>query len=251
MELIYGFILVCIIGIAFAIAKFIKDFRRLKSIDVRCHELRAKVKIKRDLNAGIPIRLNRHTWAEFEGKIQNLKRVIVVADIVQQPDNSLLAAVIHNFGREVQYSFIVSKKNAEAELHGHLESFQALAMLAIKKHNLSKSVTDLVSIEALPDDWNCVPLVFYRIEDPGTVTGFKTLAFWGDKENTGIADTYEMLPPAVADALATALMSGAPQPVKEMISKLEQDNFQGAQLFLAENVPTKKVQTLTLDVRRN
>lgn len=247
LTLIYCFIGICISGTLFAIYKFIRDLKRLNTLDVRCQQLRANVKVKAQLDAGIPVSLNRHTWAEFEGGVKNLKQVIVVADIVQAPDNSLLAAVIHNFGRGVHYSFIVSRRNAEKELHGFLEIFQALAKHAIKKHSLEKSVTDLVSIKALPDaEWDCVPLVFYRTEDLNTKTGIKTIAFWGDKKKAGIADTYEVLPPLVADALAKALMSGAPQLVKEMIDNLDQDIYPSGKLIVSETI-----RNFTMASRRN
>ncbi len=132
---------------------------------------------------------------------------------------------------------IVSKSKANKELHGYLEIFDALATIAIKEHSLQQSVTDLVSIEALPYEWNGFPFVFYRLQDTSDPlterSGFKTLAFWGNRVNVGIADSYEALPPAVADALATALMNGAPTRVQRMLPSLE-DNFQQPEVVLNE-----------------
>lgn len=175
-----------------------------------------------------PIKLRRDNWAAFERAVQNLKQVIVVADVVQKPDGSLRDAVIHNFSRGVRYTFIVSK-NARQKQKDYVELFRDLASIAIHEHSLTLTIEQMIKVEILPDDWNGVPFVFYRIEDTNSPltakSRFSTLAFWGNTQNAGIAEEYEALPGPVADALATALVSGAPSQIKSEIKNLEDDNF--------------------------
>lgn len=185
----------------------------------------------------IPDVLDRETWAHFEGNLENLTQVIVVADIVQRPQDSLLEAVIKNFQRKVEYTFLVSASNAGTALHGYVEVFQALAQAAIKQHDLDCKVDDLVNIEALPDEWNGVPFVFYRLNsnNNSSATGRRTLAFFGNRINAGIADCYQSLPPEVADALATALVSGAPRPIVEKLNSVENDIFFNPSTLILES----------------
>lgn len=221
-----AFIAACSIGVVLAFVTLVRDSQKAARLERELEEL-DKVELSSPPDEAI--RLTLENWAEFERAVHNLKQVIVVADIVQEPHDALLDAVMHNFSRGVRYSFIVSRSKAIAEMNGYLKIFEGLATIAIAKHHLKMEVSDLVSIESFEDEWNGVPFVFYRIEDtdaPITAeTRFQTLAFWGDKWNAGIANNYQSLPSPVADALATALMAGAPQPVKKLLEKLEKDKF--------------------------
>jgi hypothetical protein len=220
------FLAVCGLGVVVALITLVRDSRKVTRLKRQLEELDQLESSQTPADA---VRLTLDNWAEFERTVHNLKQVIVVADIVQEPLDTLRDAVIHNFSRGVRYSFVVSRSKAIAEMNGYLKIFEGLATIAIAKHHLKMEVSDLVSIESFEDEWNGVPFVFYRIEDtdaPITAgTRFRTLAFWGDKWNAGIANNYQSLPSPVADALATALMAGAPQPVKTLLEKLEQDAF--------------------------
>jgi bifunctional DNase/RNase len=233
------FTIFCVLGAVVGLCRVVAEIKQIRLAQVELVRIRSNPTLPAKIDlANAPIRLSRNNWAEFEGRIENLKQVIVVADIVEKPDSKLHEAVIHNFSRGVHYSFVVSKSKAVSELHGYLDIFAALATIAIKQHDLSQTIEDLVSIEALPDDWNSVPLVFYRVQDTaeqGTPNApLKTLAFWGDKSNVGIADTYQALPAPVSDALAIALMSGAPIPVRQALANLENDNFERGESLLGE-----------------
>lgn len=223
----YGFILFCLLGIIIALVITCIDWTAIRRLEKIPPALRV---VTRDrYRREPPVFLSQEKWAEFEGSIENLKRVIVVADKVERPNNSLERSVINNFGHKVHYSFIVSKSKASAELHGYYEIFKALAVIAIHQFKLDCTVDDLVSILALPDEWDCVPLVFYRVGETSEAThrpgSLRTIAFWGNNMRSGISESYESLPPEVADALAIALVSGAPEPIKEMLNEVEKDHF--------------------------
>src|SRR6266446_5600822 len=236
----YLFISLCVLGVVFALVKIVVDSKALRSMESSIAQLRMEsADGGQNEVSDVPIRLDQENWAEFERKVHNLKQVIVVADIVQEPLETLRDAVIHNFSRGVRYSFIVSRSKAISERNGYLKIFEGLAQIAISKHHLKVKVDELVSIESFEDEWQCVPFVFYRVEDTdapiSAPTRLRTLAFWGDKWFAGIANNYESLPPPVADALATSLMAGAPRPVKTLLEQLEKDTFSAGAEMLETN----------------
>lgn len=148
----------------------------------------------------------------IEKDLVNLRTVIVVADRVERPTGALEDAVEDNFGENVKYLFLVSKKRAENELSGYFLIFEALAKKAIAKMDEPVHISDLVEIRNLTYDWPDVPYIFYQHES--TDGELLTAAFRGNQKGEGIADAYEQLTDSHSLAIASALLAEAPEIIR-------------------------------------
>ncbi len=177
-----------------------------------------------------PTVLSNHNWAEFERCVPDLWQVIVLADTVEAPINGLQKAVLENFKRGVKYIFIVSNSKAEDELHGFYGLFEKLAAIAIHKFSADFKVEDLVTILRLPDEWDNVPFVFYRMK--GKDSHIRTIAFRGDKVNAGIANKYVAQDQANAEALVKLLLGKPPEKIEATLAILAKDEFVNPSRYL-------------------
>ena len=69
----------------------------------------------------------------IEGSLPDLKRVIVIADQIEDPEDELRRAVKHNFQKGVHYLFLISKSRAPQELDRYVKIFMTLAEIITKK----------------------------------------------------------------------------------------------------------------------
>lgn len=183
----------------------------------------------KSLKYAAPTVLDHDNWAEFEGTLPHLVQVVILADVVEQPQNGLLRAVLANFQRGVQYCFIVSSSKADKELEGFFAIFEGYARAAITKFGLHKSVTDLVTILRLPDDWENVPYVFYRFRDgPSELGCIRTIAFRGDIDRAGIADRYIAVDQDSAEALHKLLLGKPPECIEKVVPLWANDKISDA-----------------------
>jgi hypothetical protein len=82
----------------------------------------------------------------------------------------------------------------------------------------------LVTILQLPDEWDNVPYVFYRMKDP--VSGLlRTIAFRGDTEGAGIADRYIAVDQDSAEALFKLLLGKPPAKIENAVESLQRGEF--------------------------
>lgn len=167
----------------------------------------------KDANPALPHKLSVHELGSLEGRLAHLRRVIVVCNEVQRPQNALATAVEHNFAKGVRYTFLVPESRENDERNGYFKIFEALATVALKKSSDSKTLDDLVEILKLPTewgDWNDYPYVFYQIWNERTNKWRATVAYRGDKLRKGIAPNYVRVPPAFAHTIARSILSRAP-----------------------------------------
>ena len=154
--------------------------------------------------------------AKLESSFPNLRRVIVVAHKIEQPENGLKAAVKQNFANHVKYLFLISKDTAEAEKRGYFTEFQKIENEVKKeKPHLGIKTSGLTEIQRLPYNWDDVPYIFFEVAEAGII---KTYAVCGDQEKQGIADGYYHVSPNSAQTIAKTIMSGAPEPIKEELT---------------------------------
>ena len=146
-----------------------------------------------------------------------MKRVIVVADHIEKPTDTLADAVESNFRRHVRYLFLVSHSKAESEVNGYFLSFEALARIAASQSEFDVSVRDLVEIKRLPYDWLDYPYIFYQCWAHGNDEHRRTIAFRGNQKTEGVAEMYERVPSAMASAIAVAVLAGAPESIREQV----------------------------------
>jgi len=157
-------------------------------------------------------RLSDHDLGRLEGSLTDLRRVIVIAHEIEDPEHELRAAVQENFRRGVKYLFLISKSTARNELKGYYRIFKTLAEIVIEKHDLQHDPNVLVEIQGLPYDWPDYPYVFYEAEVNGSGSTF--IAFRGSQAKEGIADFYSPVPARYAHTIARAVLSEAPHPIE-------------------------------------
>jgi len=71
-------------------------------------------------------------------------------------------------------------------------------------------VKDLVEIKRLPYDWPDYPYIFYQCWTDESPEKKTTVAFRGNQQREGIADSYEPVPARSAASIARAVLGGAP-----------------------------------------
>ncbi len=124
----------------------------------------------------------------LEGKIKDLKEVIVIADNIEEPTSKLYNAVKINLERNVKYTFLISKKNYSNQLDSYYSIFRAIAK--------SKNLDHLVEIKSLDLFWNEFPCIFYRISSE--IEDYY-LAYLGNEKKEGIAEAYDFISPRMAN----------------------------------------------------
>jgi len=168
--------------------------------------------------------INRNHFSRFlsvrklgiiERDLTGLKQVIVLADRIERPHSTLAEAVEDNFSEGVHYLFLISNSNAENEMNGYYQIFEALARISADKSDIDTSASDLVDIKKLPYDWPDVPYIFYRFQEENDKK-IKTLAFRGNQKKEGIADFYEKLSGQHSQAMVQALLAEAPQEIAHL-----------------------------------
>ncbi len=157
----------------------------------------------------------------FERDLPGLKQVIVLANQVEKPSNTLAEAVEDNFKEGVKYLFLVSKSKAESELEGYYLIFEALAKIVRKKSNVKIATNELVEIKRLPYDWPDVPYIFYQFQNSEKDGNIYTIAFKGNQKGEGIAAFYEKLSPSHSESLALALLAEAPSGICKDINLVD------------------------------
>src|SRR5439155_709963 len=123
--------------------------------------------------------------ATIEGSVQDLVRVMVVANTIEKPEGSLGRAVEHNFARNVEYLFLISSSKAADEKERYFKIFEAYKQIRNPK-------SQLLDIKALPFEWDDYPIVFYQYRDPNAVLA--SVAFRGSELREGITKFYERVP---------------------------------------------------------
>ena len=166
--------------------------------------------------------LSVHALGRLEGSLPNLKSVVVVAHYVEAPNDELRRAVETNLIRGVKYRFLISKSNAERELHGYIEVFLAIARVVSARVNLPGSTEDLVEIRQLSYDWEDVPYIFYEMGVGGNRQDSTWIAYEGTQKRNGIADQYVEVPVRDARRLAKIIQAGAPTPIRIMAAEISE-----------------------------
>lgn len=169
-----------------------------------------------DLPVEVGERINERELAFIENHLVGLQDVIVAADRVEAPTNSLRQAVEHNFARGVRYLFLISQDKAEAERHSYFLIFEAIAKVVRKRTGSTKPIEDFVDIQKLLIPWPTHPYVFYKFKDATGETG--TIAFQGHGIREGIADAYTRIDSEIAHTIYHSILSGAPEPIREAVA---------------------------------
>src|ERR1043166_5828955 len=95
-SLMWLLIVLCSLGILYGLVRICIEWQQIRRLHAELKQVRPKLQKLRASESDAPLRLDQRNWAEFERTIQNLKQIIVVADIVEKPHASLRDAVIHN-----------------------------------------------------------------------------------------------------------------------------------------------------------
>ena len=82
--------------------------------------------------------LTTEELGDMEGRIKNLKEVIVIADNIEEPTSKLYDAVKNNLERNVKYTFLISKKNFNKQLESYFSIFEAIAKAKNLEHFLHR-----------------------------------------------------------------------------------------------------------------
>lgn len=231
--LLVGFIVVGAGVILNCSLTLLKDKLKISRTEAQLRQLQCRPQIlsisRSEPKFAAPPILNHENWANFERLgIPNLIliQVVVVADTVEQPINGLQKAVLENFKRGVKYCFIVSGSKAEEEVKGFYGIYAQLAAIAINKFGADFKLDDLVTILKLPDEWNNVPFVFYRMKEGHAANAeIRTIAFRGDTEKAGIADQYSAVDQNTAEGLWKLLMGRPPEKIEAAIAVGPNDGF--------------------------
>ena len=146
-------------------------------------------------------------FGDIEKNISDLKEVIVVAHRIEEPQESLRAAVQDNFQEGVRYTFLVSQSEHSSASKTYTEFFKAIFVIAKQlapesgDHSKIRTLefNDLFAVRALRGEWGSWSYVFYRYNGISG-TPLKMVAFRGDQLREGIAENYVEL--SAADALS-------------------------------------------------
>lgn len=147
----------------------------------------------------LPKNINKKQLGILEGSIQDLKYVIVAADVIEKPTDTLLRAVEYNFNRGVKYIFLISQSKFKTEeQRGFSNWFRTLADRS--------QYQDLFNIKSLLHEWNDYPYIFYRLRKDDT-GNYYTFGYRGEEVGEGIAESYVMMEPSLAHTVAQTLLS--------------------------------------------
>lgn len=178
----------------------------------------------------------------FEATLPDLKQVVVMCHQIEDPKDSLRAAVTKNFGRHVKYKFLVSKSRAKREEETGYRIFQVLADMVIRSERKNLQVSDLVRIQSLPYDWEDTPYIFYQLGVEGRPTRAKVLAVRGNEMKEGIASRYSKVDPRSARTILRAVLSDAPLDLRADGEVEDIDFSDDATLTLPKNrMPRKSI----------
>lgn len=187
---------------------------------------------------GLPNIVTVKSLGDIEGNLKQLKRVIVVADHVEAPDDALRHAVEKNFARGVQYYFLVSKSKANAELGGYYKIFEALAVIVSNRSAQKIKAEDLVKIQRLSYDWEDVPHILYETAD---IREAKYFLARGNQSREGIADFYSFERSDQTRIFARAILSDAPSGIA--LENVRFEDGSGGKIFqFVRPGPTPAVQ---------
>lgn len=154
----------------------------------------------------------------IERDLEKLIRVVVVANRVDKPINTLQDAVEDNFRERVQYLFLVSKSNSREAKMGYYQIFEHLARMVANNYHISLDLAELVQIKSLSYEWPYPPHIFYQYTKKGSEKLF-TICFKGNQRGEGIASFYEIISGSQAEALIHSLLSDAPSDI-EVVSNI-------------------------------
>lgn len=150
----------------------------------------------------------------IERDIYQLKRVIVVANRIEKPINTLQEAVEDNFRDGVKYLFLISRSNSQAEKNRYYRIFEHLARIAL--NNNDSPLSDIVQIKSLTYEWPYPPHIFYQYIEKKSDKLF-TVCFKGNQRGEGIATFYEIISGSEAEPLLHSLLADAPQEIEDVV----------------------------------
>ena len=151
----------------------------------------------------------------IERDIYQLKRVIVVANQIEKPINTLQDAVEDNFREGVEYLFLISRSKGQVERSRYYRIFEQLARIAA--NDQESSFTELIQIKSLTYEWLYPPHIFYQYIEKKS-NKLHTVCFKGynGSRRKGIASYYEVISGSEAEPLLQSLLADAPVETEDL-----------------------------------
>jgi hypothetical protein len=175
-------------------------------------DLRADIRESLKKSSGAVSVLTVAEFGAIERSIAGLTEVIIVAHMVENPEENLRQAVITNFKKGIRYRFCVSRSNYKTARELYEGYFHALFDVAKAElrasarsgsSELDLAFDDVFIATPLRKEWLSWPYVFYvQVDDSGQES---ISAFRGDQLREGIAENYVQLSAADARSVFNAV----------------------------------------------
>lgn len=148
-------------------------------------------------------------FAIIERDISNLRKVIIVCDVMEEPSNLLYDSIKDNLSEGVEYHFFVSDAKFEYSCADPLRFFENAERLV--KNLKADDVTRLTKVHAIGHDRNNRPYVFLVTDD---AEGASMVCLKGMEVGVGIANEYLFVDPDDAKNLYDLLVKSYPKLLK-------------------------------------
>ena len=156
------------------------------------------ISLSENSNSDFDISINQ--LAIIEKGSNNLKTVLVAANIVEAPEGLLREAVELNFSKGVHYIFLISKSNYDNFRNTYYKIFEVY-------RDMKSSDVNLLKLYPLEIEWGDRPYIFY--ETAGSDNSKSIYGFVGQNINKGIASFYTQLPKHLSYTLYNAIIAAS------------------------------------------
>lgn len=195
----------------------------------------------------MPVGISQEALAAVESSLQELEMVVLVAHRIERPSDAIRAAVEENLARSVQYRFLTSPTTPDEIETVYFEDYKTSARAIKAKFGLPLPLEKMVKLDRLTFEWDDFPYIFYRLRKrvgTGSRHTIHTLAFRGLSRTAGLAETYEAVPPALAQSLVRMLLVHTPE-LRANIGDLERDRFSDSDEVSLSSIPNKVLTFVT------
>jgi hypothetical protein len=155
--------------------------------------------------------LKIESLADFERDLPPGSTVVVLAHTIEEPKDSLRAAVQDNFQQGINYIFLVSESQHRDNLAKYADFFKAIYTIAERvapargNNSLIKEISfeKIFVILPLTGEWKSWPYVLYSV--PTGEKSQKVFVFRGNQRREGLAEQYVQLEAIESEAFLNAI----------------------------------------------
>jgi hypothetical protein len=181
--------------------------------------------------SGSHLALKIDSLADFERDLPPGSTVVVLAHTIENPRDSLRAAVQDNFQQGVRYIFLVSESQHRDNLEKYADFFKAIYTIAKSiapargdnSHIRETKFDDIFVILPLSGEWKSWPYVLYTV--PTGLNSQKVFVFRGNQRQEGIAEQYVQLEAIEAEAFLNAIRLSMRSAKHEAFSEEMKEDF--------------------------